>query len=125
MENDVLKMNCEYCGKEFEIKHGHYSQRFCCKSCSVKARNLEDAGLFNNGHHISTVAYILGLILTDGCIVDCSGHKYIVISLKEYDMIAAIRDIVCRTNLLSLLCWGRLDRAKRNHHGRLSGCTKR
>lgn len=86
---------CEYCNKEFEIKRGHNNQRFCCKSCSVKARNPEDIGLFGNNYNNKIVSYILGIILTDGCITRRGNRDTIVIGLNDKYMVEMIRDYVC------------------------------
>lgn len=86
---------CEYCNKEFTTAKGHCNQRFCCKSCSVRARFPEDIGLFSNCYHNNIVCYIIGLILTDGCITKNGASDIIVVSLKDKYMIEMIRDYVC------------------------------
>lgn len=88
---------CEYCNKEFETPTKHPHQRFCCKSCSVQARSKEDIGLFNNNIDDKIIKYIIGLILSDGCITTNGKKKVIVISLKDQYMIQYIRDLVCPT----------------------------
>ncbi len=60
--------NCEYCHKEFKTKRGHNEQKFCSKSCAVSSRFEEDEGLFRDGVDDYIQKYILGLIITDGCI---------------------------------------------------------
>lgn len=88
---------CEYCHKEFETKHGHNNQRFCSKSCAVSSRFKEDDGLFRDDVDDYIQKYILGLIITDGCITK-NGKKFVIcISLKDKEMIEQIRDIVCKT----------------------------
>lgn len=96
---EVLRMvkNCEYCHKEFETKRGHNEQKFCSKSCAVSSRFEEDEGLFRDGVEDYIQKYILGLIITDGCITK-NGKKFVIcISLKDKEMIEQIRDIVCKT----------------------------
>lgn len=89
--------NCEYCQKEFETKLGHNEQKFCSKSCAVSSRFEEDEGLFRYGVDDYIQKYILGLIITDGCITK-NGKKFVIcISLKDKEMIEQIRDIVCKT----------------------------
>jgi intein/homing endonuclease len=88
---------CEYCNKEFKTPTKHPHQRFCCKSCSVQARSKEDIGLFNNNIDDKIIKYIIGLILSDGCITTNGKKKVIVISLKDQYMIQYIRDLVCPT----------------------------
>ena len=88
---------CEYCHKEFKTKHGHNNQRFCSKSCAVSSRFEEDDGLFRDDVDDYIQKYILGLIITDGCITK-NGKKFVIcISLKDKEMIEQIRDIVCKT----------------------------
>ena len=92
----MLKI-CEYCHKEFETKRGHNNQRFCSKSCAVSSRFEEDEGLFRNDVDDYIQKYILGLIITDGCITK-NGDKFVIcVSLKDKEMIEQIRDIVCKT----------------------------
>ncbi|MGL4873948.1 MAG: LAGLIDADG family homing endonuclease [Clostridium sp.] len=61
--------NCEKCKKDFITRKK--GQRFCSKSCansvSASKRKIEDKSIFQNGID-SFNAYILGLILSDGCI---------------------------------------------------------
>ena len=88
---------CEQCHKEFETKNGHNNQRFCSKSCAVSSRFEEDKGLFRDDVEDYIQKYILGLIITDGCITK-NGKKFVIcISLKDKEMIEQIRDIVCET----------------------------
>lgn len=88
---------CEYCHKEFETKCGHNDQKFCSKSCAVSSRFEEDEGLFRDSVDDYIQKYILGLIITDGCITK-NGKKFVIcISLKDKEMIEQIRDIVCKT----------------------------
>lgn len=88
---------CGYCHKEFETKRGHNDQKFCSKSCAVCSRFEEDEGLFRDGVDDYIQKYILGLIITDGCITK-NGKKFVIcISLKDKEMIEQIRNIVCKT----------------------------
>lgn len=99
---EVLRMvkNCEYCNKEFETKRGHNDQKFCSKSCAVSSRFEEDDGLFRDGVDDYIQKYILGLIITDGCITK-NGKKFVIcVSLKDKEMIEQIRDIVCKTKMV-------------------------
>ena len=99
LTKEVLHMikNCEYCNKEFEIKHGHNNQKFCSKSCAISSRFEEDEGLFRDSVDDYIQKYILGLIITDGCITK-NGNKFIIcISLKDKEIIEQIRNIVCKT----------------------------
>ena len=88
---------CEYCHKEFNTKHGHDNQRFCSKSCAVSSRFTEDEGLFRDDVDDYIQKYILGLIITDGCISKNGNKLLICISLKDKEMIERIRNIVCKT----------------------------
>lgn len=88
---------CECCHKEFITKRGHNNQRFCSKSCAVSSRFEEDEGLFRDDVEDYIQKYILGLIITDGCITK-NGQKFVIcISLKDKEMIERIRNIVCKT----------------------------
>ena len=88
---------CECCHKEFTTKRGHNNQRFCSKSCAVSSRFEEDEGLFRDDIEDYIQKYILGLIITDGCITK-NGQKFVIcISLKDKEMIEQIRNIVCKT----------------------------
>ena len=88
---------CDYCHKEFKIKYNHNNQRFCSKSCAVSSRYIEDEGLFRNDVDDYIQKYILGLIITDGCITKNRKNFVICVSLKDKEMIEQIRDIVCKT----------------------------
>ena len=63
------KYICEKCSKEFLTRKK--GQRFCSKSCAnshnTTLRKIEDLSIFDKGiNEIS--AYILGLIISDGCL---------------------------------------------------------
>ena len=90
-----MKKNCRYCGNQFETKKGHNDQIYCCKSCSVKDRYTEDIGLFRDGIDDYIKKYILGLIITDGCLSKNGERIFICISLKDFEMIEQIRNLVC------------------------------
>ena len=89
-----MKKNCRYCGNQFETKKGHNDQIYCCKSCSVKDRYTEDIGLFRDGIDDYIKKYILGLIITDGCLSKNGERIFICISLKDFEMIEQIRKLV-------------------------------
>lgn len=87
---------CEYCKNEFEIKNCHYNQRFCCKSCATRYRHNDDIGVFSRNDVADSVKkYIIGLILTDGCLRKNGKSITICISLKDRYMIEMIHDIAC------------------------------
>ena len=54
-----MQNNCKYCGKKFETKKGHNNQMYCCKSCSVKDRYIEDIGIFRDEVDDCIKKYIL------------------------------------------------------------------
>ena len=91
---------CEHCHKEFETKRGHNNQRFCSKSCAVSSRFEEDEGLFRDDVDDYIQKYILGLIITDGCITKNRQKFVICISLKDKEMIEQIRNVVCKTKMV-------------------------
>lgn len=87
---------CEYCNKEFTVKNGHVNQRFCSKSCGIMNRYTEDSGIFCREDLSDEIKdYILGLIVTDGCIRKNGQNKTICISLKDEELIKMIHDIAC------------------------------
>lgn len=90
-----MQKSCKYCGKKFETKKGHNNQMYCCKSCSVKDRHVEDIGLFREEIDDYIKKYVLGLIITDGCLSKNGERVFICISLKDFKMIERIRDLVC------------------------------
>lgn len=90
-----MQKNCKYCGKKFETKKGHNNQIYCCKSCSVKDRYIEDIGIFRDEIDDCIKKYILGLIITDGCLSKSGSRIFICISLKDFEMIERIRNLVC------------------------------
>lgn len=90
-----MKKNCKYCGKQFKTKNGHNNQIYCCKSCSIKDRHIEDIGLFRDDVEDYIKKYVLGLIITDGCLSKNGERIFICISLKDFEMIEQIRDLVC------------------------------
>lgn len=92
----VNKKLCKHCNKPFIITHGHNNQKFCSKSCAMKFRHPDDIGLFDREDISDRIKnYILGLIITDGCIRKTGESKTICISLKDEDMIIKIHDLVC------------------------------
>lgn len=61
-------------------------------------RNIDDVGIFyNDAIDDGVKSYILGLILTDGCIRSNGFSKSICISLKDEYMINMIRNVACPT----------------------------
>ena len=87
---------CEYCNKEFIVKNGHVNQRFCCKSCGLMNRYIDDPGIFCRDDLLDEIKdYILGLVVTDGCIRKNGQNKTICISLKDEGLIQMIHDIAC------------------------------
>ena len=90
-----MQKNCKYCGKKFETKKGHKNQMYCCKSCSVKDKYIEDIGIFRDEVDDCIKKYILGLIITDGCLSKSGSRIFICISLKDFEMIERIRNLVC------------------------------
>ena len=51
--------NCVFCGKPFVLRKGHFNQRYCCVSCSMKARNKRvRERRFNQPSKIVTVSSV-------------------------------------------------------------------
>lgn len=89
-----MEKECEYCGKTFVPSKGHKNQRFCCKSCSVRARHKEDIGLFREGVPDCIKKYIIGLITTDGCISSEPYSNLIRVCLNDFDIVKMISYMV-------------------------------
>ena len=89
---------CEHCKASFKPSKGHPKQRFCCVSCALQHRYPDDIGLFNRTDVEDYIKkYILGLIITDGCIRKNGLNKTICISLSDKEMIEQIHDLICPT----------------------------
>lgn len=86
---------CHKCKTEFKTKKR--DQRYCSKSCANSQntinRKIEDESIFLNGFN-NISAYILGIILSDGCLsYDSHSKRYrITISMNEYNLIKYLRD---------------------------------
>lgn len=85
---------CSKCSKEFYTKNKN--QRFCSKSCansqSSKNRKIQENSIFQSQLN-ETSAYILGLIISDGCISydnHCKRYK-ITISMNDFYLIEFLR----------------------------------
>jgi hypothetical protein len=94
---------CEYCGKEFLINRKE--QKCCSEMCGHKNRyKKEDEGIFGNDNISKEVkAYILGLIVTDGCIsrTNNSGESFrITISSIDGYLMEQIRLLACKNKKL-------------------------
>ena len=90
----MYKYICNKCNKGFYTKKKN--QKFCSRSCansqSTSNRKINDNSIFKYGINNLT-AYILGLILSDGCLsYDNHSHRYkITISMNDYDLIEFLR----------------------------------
>ncbi|HFE9683268.1 TPA: LAGLIDADG family homing endonuclease [Clostridium perfringens] len=81
------KYICEKCSKEFLTRKKE--QRFCSKSCAnshnTTLRKIEDLSIFDKGiNEIS--AYILGLIISDGCLSYDKHCKRFKITITSTDL---------------------------------------
>ena len=81
------KYICEKCSKEFLTRKK--GQRFCSKSCAnshnTTLRKIEDLSIFDKGiNEIS--AYILGLIISDGCLSYDKHCKRFKITITSTDL---------------------------------------
>ncbi|AFQ30318.1 LAGLIDADG family homing endonuclease [Bacillus thuringiensis] len=60
-------LTCENCGNEFEVLAKRKTARFCTKGCSISFRQkIHDPDFMSINDELHF--YLLGLILTDGCI---------------------------------------------------------
>ena len=93
-KESIITKVCKYCSNEFNTYRG--KQEFCSKSCSIKARYDDDIGIFNNPDITEAdKMYLLGLIITDGCI---SLHKkkwYITIGTNNIEFAQKTKEKVC------------------------------
>lgn len=86
---------CKKCNLIFETRKK--GQQFCSRSCSnsfnTTARKIDDISIFENGINAKT-AYILGIIISDGCIsYDAHSKRYrITISMNDYSIIEFLRN---------------------------------
>lgn len=91
----MYKYICQKCKVEFETKKRN--QKYCSKSCAnsenTMRRKIQDKSIFFNGFN-SISAYVLGIILSDGCLsFDSHSKRYrITISMNEYKFIKYLRD---------------------------------
>lgn len=81
---------CKECNNNFYTKKKN--QIFCCRSCAngfnTKMRKVQEKSIFSNGLDNEN-SYILGLIISDGCIsYDKHSHRYrITITLNDCEII--------------------------------------
>lgn len=84
---------CQYCGTEFKTSPSR-NQKFCTISCGLKARRIEENSVFQE--FSSESAYILGLLITDGCI-SYSKHSSMMrmsIAMSERDVMIEVHNII-------------------------------
>lgn len=90
----MYKYICEKCNCEFETKKKNqlYCSKSCANSVNESKRKILDKSIFSNGINEET-AYILGLILSDGCLsYDIHSKRYrITISMNDYDILEYLR----------------------------------
>lgn len=90
----MFKYICNKCSKEFLTRKRE--QKFCSKSCansnSAINRKVPDRSIFINGID-KLSSYILGIILSDGCLsYDKHSKRYrITISMNDYELIEFLR----------------------------------
>lgn len=86
---------CNKCSKGFETrKKGQiYCSKSCANSVNTTNRKIDEKSIFSNGIN-SISAYILGIILSDGCLsYDAHSHRYrITITMNDYRLIEYLRD---------------------------------
>lgn len=99
----MYKYICNKCSKEFYTKKKN--QKFCSKSCansqSTINRKVHEYSIFKSGLN-RTSAYILGLIISDGCISydnHCKRYK-ITISMNDFHLIEFLRSTYSPTKKL-------------------------
>lgn len=90
----MYKYICVKCNKEFETrKKGQlYCSKSCANSINTSRRKVEDYSIFSEGIN-EVSAYILGIIVSDGCLsFDKHSHRYrITISMNDLDVVEYLR----------------------------------
>jgi DNA-binding transcriptional regulator WhiA len=84
---------CEFCGAEYKTSPSR-NQKFCSISCGLRARRVPDQHVFENYNEDS--AYILGLIITDGCL-SYSNHSQLYridIAMSEEDVMKKVHELM-------------------------------
>lgn len=94
---------CKKCSEEFDTKKKEqmYCSKRCANSINTSKRKIHDNSIFVNGI-TSESAYILGLILSDGCLsYDIHSHRYrITITMNEFELIESLRSSYAPTKKL-------------------------
>ncbi|MBU3136980.1 LAGLIDADG family homing endonuclease [Clostridium gasigenes] len=86
---------CNKCSKEFETRKK--GQTYCSKSCAnginATKTKINEKSIFSKGI-CSISAYILAIILSDGCLsYDAHSHRYrITVTMNDYSIIKYLRD---------------------------------
>jgi len=92
-----MKKICEYCKTTFDARTA--KQRFCSNRCASKVRNLAKDMRINFPPYplLPESAYVLGLLLTDGNVMNTPHQSYVRILMKEIDgdVIEFVRNTIC------------------------------
>ena len=84
---------CKFCKKEFKTSPSR-KQKYCSVSCGLRGRRAPDNQIFNDFNRDS--AYILGLIIADGC-VSYSSHSSLLrldVTMSEEDVMKKIHNLM-------------------------------
>ena len=91
----MYKYICKKCKKEFSTKkkNQQYCSRSCANSVNTSKRKIYDKSIFQGGINNEN-AYILGLIISDGCLsYDMhSKRERITISMNDYYILEYLRE---------------------------------
>lgn len=94
----IFNKYCLNCNVKFEVTNKNKLKKFCCRSCAnsytQKRKFTEDESIYCNGLN-NFNSYVLGLIISDGCLsYDKSSKRYrITIALNDLEIIQILHDV--------------------------------
>lgn len=91
----MTKLECENCGKEFEVEAKRKTAKFCTKGCATSYRQkLNDPDFMEVDKELRY--YLLGLILTDGCISQQEGkQERMTIRTSDKQLAELLHPFIC------------------------------
>lgn len=91
----LIKLECKNCEEEFEVAFKRRTAQFCSKGCATSYRQkAHDPDIFTVSEEFS--AYMLGLILTDGCVSEQEGKgRRLTIVNTDLQLMEQIQPLVC------------------------------
>lgn len=91
----LVKLECENCKEEFEVLAKRKTAKFCSKGCATSYRQrLKDPDYMSMSDELRY--YLLGLILTDGCISQQSGkQERMTLRTSDKQLAEDLHPIIC------------------------------